>query len=82
MTPEDRMKNVDLIEVSLDELGGMPPEAGAEVVLKGVRYHVLGVTPPKGQPPQWSRKRAAGQAGEWKLLLCAPEGAAADDEFR
>ena len=67
---------VGLIAVSLEGLGGV------EVVLGGVRYRVLCVTPPKGRPSPWDRKCDEARADKWKLLLRVPEAPAGGDESR
>jgi hypothetical protein len=63
------MKSVDLIEASVDELGGVVPTAGAEVVLGGVRYQVLHVIPPRERSSRRGVKRAGDLQARWKLLV-------------
>jgi hypothetical protein len=76
------MARVELIAVSLEELGGATPTPGAEIALGGVRYRVLSVTPPKGRPSPRGRQRDETRAGAWKLLLRRPEDAAAANAAR
>jgi hypothetical protein len=66
---EANLKNVDLIGVTLDELGGEFPVAGTEVCLRGLRYRVVNVKPPKPRSPRrWSRSGHEDQP-QWKLLV-------------
>jgi hypothetical protein len=60
------MARVELMAGSLEELGGAAPTPGAEVVLRGVRYRVPGVTPPKRQLSPRGRPRDEVRAGRWK----------------
>jgi hypothetical protein len=76
------MARIDLIAVNLEALGGTAPTPGAEVVLGGVCYRVLSVTPPKERPAPRGRPRDEARAGAWKLLLRWPEGAAAANPSR
>jgi hypothetical protein len=76
------MARVGLIAMSLEELGRVAPRPGAEVVLGGVRYRVLCVTPPKGRPSPWGRKCDEARADKWKLLLRVSEAPAGGDESR
>ena len=70
------MARVELMAVSLEELGGTAPTPGAEVVLGGVCYRVLSVTPPQGRLSPRGRPRDEARAGAWKLLLRQPEASA------
>jgi hypothetical protein len=76
------MARVEFIAVSLEELGGTAPTPGAEVVLQGVCYRVLSVTPPKGWPSPQGQPRDEARAGAWKLLLRRPEASAAGNASR
>ncbi len=40
------MKNVKLLEVTLDELGGEHPAAGSDVTIRGIRYRAMEIQPP------------------------------------
>jgi hypothetical protein len=76
------MARVELMAVSLEELGGAAPTPGAEVVLRGVRYRVLSVTPPKGQLSPRGRPRDEARARRWKLLLRRPKTSAAGNALQ
>jgi hypothetical protein len=68
-TRQNSMKNVDLIEATLIELGGTEPAAGSEIVIHGVRYRVLEAKPPKVDFSRWRRKPQRDHAQKWKLLV-------------
>lgn len=63
------MRNVDLIEVTQEELASVTPAAGTEIVVRGVRYRVLNATPPKVRSSRWKGKRPGTQRQAWKLLV-------------
>jgi hypothetical protein len=63
------MKNVDLIEVTLDELAGQQPIAGTEIVLRGVRYHIVNARPPRVVSGRWRRKAVGEAQRKWQLLV-------------
>lgn len=69
------MKNVDLIEVTQEELGSVTPAAGTEIVLRGIRYRVVNVTPPKIRSSRWKGTRSGTQQQTWKLLVQTIDGA-------
>jgi hypothetical protein len=50
------VKNVELLEVTLDELGGEKPAAGSEVTIRGIRYRVMEAQPPKTKSSKWRRR--------------------------
>jgi hypothetical protein len=43
------VSNVKLLEAMLDELGGEEPAAESEVTIRGIRYCVMQVQPPKAK---------------------------------
>jgi hypothetical protein len=63
------MKKLELLEVRLEDLGNAPPSAGTEIVLCGVRYQVLHVTPPPGRSPRWRKNKAAARSELWRMLV-------------
>lgn len=63
------MKNVQLLEVTLDELGGEEPAAESEVTVRGVRYRVMQVTPPKTKTSKWRRREPKVEEKKWRLLV-------------
>ena len=63
------MKNVELLEVTHDELGGQEPVAGDEVAIRGVRYRVMQVTPPKTKSSKWRRRETKPEEKKWRLLV-------------
>jgi hypothetical protein len=63
------VKNVDLIGVSLDELGGEAPAVGAEICVEGRRYRVVNVKPPKVRSSRWRRRVAQDDKEKWELLV-------------
>jgi hypothetical protein len=71
------VKNVDLIEVSQEELGNSAPAAGTEIVLRGVRYRVVNATPPRVRSSRWKSKRPGTHQQTWKLLVESVDGGAA-----
>ena len=69
LVKEAGLKNVDLIGVTLDELGGEPPAVGTEVCLRGMRYRVVNVKPPKARSPRWRGQAGHKDQPQWKLLV-------------
>ena len=63
------MKNVELLEVTLNELGGEEPAAESEVTVRGVRYRVMQVQPPKTKPSKWRRRAPTPEEEKWPLLV-------------
>lgn len=63
------MKNVELLEVTLDELGGGEPTTGSEVTIRGIRYRVMQVQPPKTKPSKWRRRAQKPEEKKWRLLV-------------
>jgi hypothetical protein len=63
------VKNVDLVEVTQEELGNSAPAVGTELVIRGVRYRVLNASPPKVRSSRWRGKHPATPQQTWKLLL-------------
>ena len=63
------MKNIDLIAVTVEELGNTHPEIGTEIVIRGIRYRIQDVKPPKVRSGRWSRKTRVGEEGKWNLLV-------------
>jgi hypothetical protein len=62
------MKNLELLELTAEELGGQEP--GTELRVRGVRYHVVEVTPPVVEPPaKWRKKPASPAPPKWRLLV-------------
>jgi hypothetical protein len=76
-TPDERfhlaeartLKEIELIEVSLDELGGERPTAGNEATIRGVQYLVMEVQPPKTKSSKWKRKATDVTEQKWRLLV-------------
>jgi len=63
------LKKVELIEVSLEELGGEQPTAGIEVTICGVRYRIMEVKPPKTRSSKWRRRKPEEVEPKWRLLV-------------
>ena len=63
------MKNVDLIEVALEDLRGVPPSPGTEIAFQNVRHRILEARPPKESPRRWRPGQPKGQTAKWKLLV-------------
>jgi len=64
------VKNVELMEVTLDEAGGSEPTASEELTIGGVRYRVLEVQPPKPKSSsKWRRRPSSPEAKKWRLLV-------------
>lgn len=63
------MKNLELLELTAAELGGEEPEAATELTIRGVRYHVVEVTPPVVKPPSKRRRQPASPAAPKRRLL-------------
>jgi hypothetical protein len=62
------VKNVELLEVTLDELGGEEPAAETEVTIRGIRYRVMQVQPPKTKSSKWRRREEKAEEKKWRLL--------------
>ncbi len=63
------MKKVELIEATLEELGGEQPTAGIEVTIRGACYRVLEVKPPKTRSTKWRQRKAEEEEPKWRLLV-------------
>ena len=63
------MKNVRLIEVTLDELGNVEPRPGTDVTYQGETYRVVEVTPPVEKPPSKWRRPPKPVTPKWRLLV-------------
>ncbi len=63
------MKNVELIEVTLEELGGEQPTAGIEVTMRDIRYRVMELKPPKTRSSKWRRRKTEEVEQKWRLLV-------------
>ena len=63
------MKNVQLLELTLDELGGEEPAAGSEVTICGIRYRVMQIQPPKTKSSKWRRRAQKPEEKKWRLLV-------------
>jgi hypothetical protein len=77
---EADLKNVDLIGVTLDDLGGELPAVGTEVCLRGLRYRVVNVKPPKPRSPRWWGRPGHDYQPQWKLLVERVSGDLPDAE--
>jgi hypothetical protein len=62
------VKNVELIEVTLEDVGGAEPVIGSEVIYRNVRYHIIEVRPPKEGSRKW-RPRHPHRHSKWTLLV-------------
>lgn len=63
------MKNVQLLEVTLNELGGEEPAVETEVTIRGIRYRVMQVTPLKTKSSKWRRREPKTEEKKWRLLV-------------
>ena len=63
------MKNVELLELTLDELGGEEPVAESEVTIRSIRYRVMQVQPPKTKSSKWRRREPTPEEKKWRLLV-------------
>ncbi len=63
------MKNIELIELTLEELGGEQPTAGSEIEMHGICYRILEVKPPKTRSSKWRRRAEAEGERKWQLLV-------------
>ena len=63
------MKSIELIEVTVEELGGERPTAGSEVEIRGIRCRILEVKPPKTRSSKWRRKPGVEGERKWRLLV-------------
>ncbi len=63
------MKNIELIELTLEELGGERPTAGSDVEIHGIRCRILEVKPPKTRSSKWRRKAEDEGERKWRLLV-------------
>jgi hypothetical protein len=74
------VKNVELLEVTLAQLGGEEPATGFEETIRGIRYRVVQVPPPKkdevievatpGAETGREAVAAAGSGGSGRRLMC------------
>ena len=63
------MKSIELIEVTVEELGGERPTAGSEVEIHGIRCRILEVKPPKTRSSKWRRRPKVEGERKWRLLV-------------
>ena len=63
------MKNVELIELTLDQLGGKEPIVGNDLVLSGIHYHIMHVKLTIARSSKWKRPRQATSTPKWSLLV-------------
>ena len=63
------MKNVQLLELTLDELGGEEPATGSEVTIRGISYRVMQVQRPKTKSSKWRRREPKPEEKKWRLLV-------------
>jgi hypothetical protein len=63
------VKNVKLLEMTLDELSGEEPAAGDEVTIRGICYRVMQVQAPKTKPSKWRRRAPTPEKEKWRLLV-------------
>ena len=63
------VKNIELIELTLEELGGEPPTASSEVEIHGIRCRIMEVKPPKTRSSKWRRKAEGEVERKWRLLV-------------
>jgi hypothetical protein len=63
------MKNVDLIEVTLEDLQGVSPSPSTEIVFQNVRYRILEVRPPKEKSRRWRPGQPKAVKPKWQLLV-------------
>ena len=64
------MKNLELLELTSEELCGQEPEVGTELTIRGKPYHVVEATPPVVKPPsKWRRKPTNPVIPKWRLLV-------------
>lgn len=68
------LKKVELIEATLDELGGEQPVAGIEVTIRGVRYRIMDAKPPKTRSTKWRRRKAEEEEPKWRLAASGALG--------
>ncbi len=63
------VKNVKLLEATLDELGGEEPAAGSEVTIRGIRYRIMEAHLPKTKSLKWRRRAPSPEQQKWRLLV-------------
>jgi hypothetical protein len=63
------LKEIKLIEVSLDELGGEQPTVGHKATIHGVLYLIMEIQPPKTKSSKWRRKTSDDTEQKWRLLV-------------
>ena len=51
------VKNVELIEVTVEELGGALPVGGTEICFRDVHYVIIEATPPKVRSSRWKARQ-------------------------
>jgi hypothetical protein len=68
------VENVDLIEVTLEDLGGVAPAAGTEIVIQNVRFRVIKARPPRESSCRRRPRQPRNQNCKWKLLMQKVDG--------
>jgi hypothetical protein len=64
------VKNVELLEVTLAQLGGEEPATGFEETIRGIRYRVVQVPPQKRtKSSKWRRREPKPEEKQWRLLV-------------
>ena len=63
------MKNVKLLELTLDARGGEEPAAGSEITIGGISYRVIEVHAPKTKSSKWRQRSPSPETQKWRLLV-------------
>ena len=63
------MKNVELIQVALEDVGGAEPTIGSEIVFRNVRYRIIEARPPKEGSRRWRPRHHHVHHSKWNLLV-------------
>ena len=63
------MENVELLELTLDQLGGEEPTAGNDLVLRGNHYRIMHVKLRQARFSKWKRQTRTSTMPKWSLLV-------------
>ena len=63
------MENVELLELTLDQLGGEEPTVGNEFEFRGNHYRIMNVKLRQTRSSKWKRQTRTSTMPKWSLLV-------------
>ena len=63
------MENVELLELTLDQLGGEEPVVGNELEFRGNHYRIMHVELKQTRSKKWKRQTRPPVVPKWSLLV-------------